>query len=78
MIKLVDIHNVFGDLSLITHHGRIIPLDYEEMKKERDEAKCQVLELTNNIENIKCGFKRMFQHVLGEESLQEVLKEMKE
>ena len=33
MIKLVDIHNVFGDLSLITHHGRIIPLDYEEMKK---------------------------------------------
>ena len=33
MIKLLDIYNVFGDLSLITHHGRIIPLDYEEMKK---------------------------------------------
>jgi hypothetical protein len=33
LIKLLDIYNVFGDLSLITHHGRIIPLDYEEMKK---------------------------------------------
>ena len=33
MIQLLDIYNVFGDLSLITHHGRIIPLDYEEMKK---------------------------------------------
>ena len=60
------------------NHLQMIKKDYEEMKKERDEAKCQVLELTNNIENIKCGFKRMFQHVLGEESLQEVLKEMKE
>jgi hypothetical protein len=33
LIKLLDIYNVFGDLSLITYHGRIIPLDYEEMKK---------------------------------------------
>ena len=60
------------------NHLQMIKKDYEEMKKERDEAKREVLELSNDIENIKCGFKRMFQHVLGEESLQEVLKEMKE
>ena len=33
MIKLLDIHKVFGDLELITHDGRLIPLTYEEMKK---------------------------------------------
>jgi len=33
LIKLTDIHEVFGDLSLITNNGRKIPLDYEEMKK---------------------------------------------
>ena len=60
------------------NHLQMIKKDYADMKKERDEAKREVLELSNDIENIKCGFKRMFQHVLGEESLQEVLKEMKE
>ena len=33
MIKLTDIYDVFGDLSLITNDWRKIPLDYEEMKK---------------------------------------------
>ena len=33
MIKLLDIHKVFGDLELITYDGRLIPLKYEEMKK---------------------------------------------
>tara|TARA_R100000458_G_C8276775_1_gene252177 strand:- start:3511 stop:3969 length:459 start_codon:yes stop_codon:yes gene_type:complete len=33
LIKLLDIHKVFGDLELITYDGRIIPLKYEEMKK---------------------------------------------
>jgi len=33
LIKLTDIYDVFGDLSLITNNGRKIPLDYEEMKK---------------------------------------------
>tara|TARA_Y100001963_G_scaffold148796_1_gene227248 strand:+ start:2820 stop:3278 length:459 start_codon:yes stop_codon:yes gene_type:complete len=33
LIKLLDVHKVFGDLSLITYHGRKIPLEYEEMKK---------------------------------------------
>ena len=33
LIKLTDIYDVFGDLSLITNDWRKIPLDYEEMKK---------------------------------------------
>jgi len=33
LIKLTDIYDVFGDLSLLTNDGRKIPLDYEEMKK---------------------------------------------
>jgi len=33
LIKLLDIHKVFGDLELITYDGRLIPLKYEEMKK---------------------------------------------
>ena len=33
MLKLTDIYDVFGDLSLLTNDGRKIPLDYEEMKK---------------------------------------------
>tara|TARA_R100000700_G_C3179053_1_gene155190 strand:- start:3001 stop:3459 length:459 start_codon:yes stop_codon:yes gene_type:complete len=33
LIKLTDIHEVFGSLSLITNNGRKIPLEYEEMKK---------------------------------------------
>jgi len=33
LIKLTDIYDVFGDLSLLTKDGRKIPLDYEEMKK---------------------------------------------
>ena len=33
MIKLLDIHKVFGSLDLITYDGRVIPLTYEEMKK---------------------------------------------
>tara|TARA_R110000822_G_scaffold36278_15_gene102259 strand:- start:4320 stop:4775 length:456 start_codon:yes stop_codon:yes gene_type:complete len=33
LLKLTDIYDVFGDLSLLTNDGRKIPLDYEEMKK---------------------------------------------
>jgi len=33
LIKLLDIHKVFGSLDLITYDGRVIPLTYEEMKK---------------------------------------------
>ena len=33
MLKLTDIYDVFGVLSLLTNDGRKIPLDYEEMKK---------------------------------------------
>ena len=33
MIGLLDLHKAFGKLSRIGEGGRLIPMDYEEMKK---------------------------------------------
>ena len=32
-IKLTDIYDVFGNLSVVDGKGRIVPVDYEELKK---------------------------------------------
>ena len=32
-IKLTDVYDVFGELSVVDGKGRIVPVDYEELKK---------------------------------------------
>ena len=44
-IKLTDIYDVFGNLSVVDGKGRIVPVDYEELKDLRGDATKMVNEL---------------------------------